>query len=260
MVGIREQRGDPAAREVVERVAQPFLVRRTEIAAGVGGEARSGAQRVIGRVEVDEVAGLCALAGGSEIEDLQIGVSEGGARREETFAVQHAGVDVAAMGNVEAAGGVYAIEAVVPGLVQEDEARGGGHRIQQRAGANVEVEAAAALVVQREIAAGDVSERGDEPIQVVANGAEGGDQLLVRVGEAGLEARSSLFEGKEDRSRAEKRLVVAREARGRFRDDARGELRLAACPFHERFRHVRIVERREVVGKQRGACRLRSTY
>ena len=94
----------------------------------------------------------------------------------------------------------------------------------------------ALVAVEVEVRSLQLAEPLDQRLRVVADRAEGGDQLVVEVVEHGL-ARPPLRvrgEAEEERAAAEEGLVVGIDARGGARDELVEDLGLAAGPLEER--------------------------
>src|SRR5207248_5368217 len=91
---------------------------------GVRGEAGGGRDRIVGRVEIDEIARLGARHRLLERRVLEIDPEKGVAGGDQRSRIGEARVLVPAEGDVETAGAVDAPETVEAGLVEVDEAGG----------------------------------------------------------------------------------------------------------------------------------------
>jgi len=136
-------------------------------------------ERHVGRVEVDEVARSRTADALAEVSHTQLDSLQGLGRRSQILFVADGGILVAAVGDVEFSFAVDSEEAVVTGLVHEDQVGGAAQAAGQPLAAN-------GVVVLGAIFGGSIlalmhRQRPDQPLDIVPHLDVRVDQLLVAV-------------------------------------------------------------------------------
>jgi hypothetical protein len=101
--------------------SQPLLILGTEIRRRVTGETGCVRQGLVGRVKIDQVPRPCQLQTALKVIHQERDVLEGISDSPQVLNVAYSRIAMPAHGNVELAPTVYAVQAIVAGVVEEDE-------------------------------------------------------------------------------------------------------------------------------------------
>src|SRR5204862_4320601 len=182
---------------------EALLIVPGEAVGRVTGEAGGGGDGIVGRIEVDEIAGRGLADRILERRVEEVRPRQHAAGGEQRPRVVEARIRVASDGDVEAPGAVHAPEAVEACLVQVDEPGGalGGREVER-------IEGADALVMLPFV---DVPrERCEDGVDVVADLAVTVDELGVVVAEDGAAG----YDGANEGAAAGERLVISADGGG----------------------------------------------